>query len=153
VGPRRPVAPLIGHDLEDILKVQVTVAGAFPGLRLWPVGEREYRPGGAEWVLRAPGTTRIAKVTLDLGYGMTARECSILRGKMARAWAEAQRIQESKDAYIQYAAEIATWIAGVERVRDVASVIDRPGFIYAINSLLRAAGADRRAGWNAFLGP
>jgi hypothetical protein len=46
----------------------VTVAGAFPGLWLWPVDEREYRPGGAEWVLRAPGTTRIAKVTLDPGY-------------------------------------------------------------------------------------
>jgi hypothetical protein len=34
----------------------------------WPTGDREYRPGGGEWFLRAPGTTRIARATVDLAY-------------------------------------------------------------------------------------
>ena len=42
--------------------------GAFPGLWMWPIGDREYRPGGAHWSLRAPGTTRIARATFDLAY-------------------------------------------------------------------------------------
>lgn len=39
-----------------------------PGLWVWPVGGREYGPGDAEWVLRAPGTTRIARATVSVAY-------------------------------------------------------------------------------------
>src|SRR4051812_45130474 len=39
-----------------------------PGLGLWPTGGREYGPGGAQWVLRAPGTTRIARASVELSY-------------------------------------------------------------------------------------
>src|SRR5688500_11118649 len=42
--------------------------GGLPGLWAWPLGDKDYRPGGAEWVLRAPGTTRIARAELDLEY-------------------------------------------------------------------------------------
>jgi hypothetical protein len=41
-----------------------TGLGGRPGLWLWPTGGRGYGPGGAEWVLRAPGTTRIARASL-----------------------------------------------------------------------------------------
>jgi hypothetical protein len=39
-----------------------------PGLWSWPLGAREYRPGSAGWVLRAPGTTRIATATFHVSY-------------------------------------------------------------------------------------
>jgi hypothetical protein len=42
-------------------------AGA-AGPWIWLTGDREYRPGGAEWHLTAPGTTRIAAVSLQLAY-------------------------------------------------------------------------------------
>lgn len=40
--------------------------GQQPGIWQWLRGDREYRPGGAEWILRAPGTTRIASATLSV---------------------------------------------------------------------------------------
>lgn len=39
-----------------------------PGLWVWPTGEHRYAPGGAEWLLRAPGTTRIARAHLAFSY-------------------------------------------------------------------------------------
>jgi hypothetical protein len=36
-----------------------------PGLTVWPVGEREYAPGSAEWIFRAPGTMRIAQARFE----------------------------------------------------------------------------------------
>src|SRR4051794_37130394 len=38
--------------------LEAATAGG-PGLWAWPTGGREYSSGGAEWVYRAPGTTRI----------------------------------------------------------------------------------------------
>lgn len=45
-----------------------TGLGGRPGLWLWPQGGREYGPGAAEWVLRAPGTTRIASARIAFEY-------------------------------------------------------------------------------------
>ena len=42
--------------------------GGRAGLWLWPVGGRQYGPGGAEWALRAPGTTRIASARISFEY-------------------------------------------------------------------------------------
>lgn len=39
-----------------------------PGYWLWLAGDREYRPGGVDIVLTAPGTTRIASAQLNLAY-------------------------------------------------------------------------------------
>ena len=39
-----------------------------PGLWLWPMGEAWYRPGGSEWTITAPGTTRIASASLRFAY-------------------------------------------------------------------------------------
>jgi|tagenome__1003787_1003787.scaffolds.fasta_scaffold20987159_8 hypothetical protein len=46
-----------------------TALGGRPGLWVWPRGGRRYGPeSGAEWVLRAPGTTRIARATVLVSF-------------------------------------------------------------------------------------
>ena len=58
-------------------KPGVRVRAGAPGLWLWPKGGREYGPGGAEWVLRAPGTTRIAnaRITFEYDNKLFAHHC------------------------------------------------------------------------------
>ena len=46
----------------------VSALGGNPGLWSWLTGDREYRPGYGEWLLEAPGTTRIASADLELAY-------------------------------------------------------------------------------------
>jgi hypothetical protein len=45
-----------------------TALGGKPGLWLWPRGGRSYGPGAGEWVLEAPGTTRIASARITFAY-------------------------------------------------------------------------------------
>ena len=76
-------------------------------------------------------TARAAGVPCD---GMTARECSALNATMNRARAE---LQDARDDYIQYAADFAVWVATVERIRNINSVVYRPGLFKAVNRYLR----------------
>ena len=47
------------------------------GLWAFPTGDRRYAPGGAEWKLRAPGTTRIGRASLRIGFrpNLFAQHC------------------------------------------------------------------------------
>lgn len=55
--------------------------GGRAGLWTWPTGDREYQPGGAAWTYAAPGTTRIARIQLDLAYAdkLFAHHCLDVR--------------------------------------------------------------------------
>jgi hypothetical protein len=68
--------PTAGHGYVGV-HAGTSVAGAYGmqanlgsqhGAWLWPVGDRSYGPGYAEWTYSAPGTTRIAKASVSYAY-------------------------------------------------------------------------------------
>src|SRR4051794_41047729 len=92
---------------------------------------RAARPARARAASAGGVTAHAANIPCD---GMPPRKCTAIRGMINRAQAAHQAARE---AYIQYAADFALWVASVEGIRNVNDVIWRPGIIKAVNALIR----------------